>query len=137
MRRTLVSEGTLCHCDRKQIFNQSVWYLFESEYWDMAAILSPFCIFTPENPKDVAAGLEILAQTRTRFAVRSGGHTPIPGASGISNGTLIASDKLRNIELGFSAEGQRVVKVGPGIRWIELYEWLANQNLTAIGGRYA
>ena len=103
----------------------------------MAAILSPFCIFTPRSPQEVAAGLEILAESQTPFAVRSGGHTPIPGASGTSDGVLIASDNLRNIELGYSLGGQRVVKVGPGFRWIEVYEWLANESLTTIGGRYA
>lgn len=103
----------------------------------MAAILSPFCIFTPQTSQEVADGLKILTETQTPFAVRSGGHTPIPGASGTSDGVLIASDKLRNIDLGFSVGGQMVVKVGPGIRWIELYEWLADQSLTVIGGRYA
>ena len=102
----------------------------------MAAVLSPFCIFTPENSQHVAGGLNILSQTKTLFVVRSGGHTPIPGASGTSDGVLIASDKLRNMELSVSA-GQRAVKVGPGLRWIEVYDWMANQGLTVIGGRYA
>ncbi|MCJ1471109.1 hypothetical protein MMC07_009757 [Pseudocyphellaria aurata] len=102
----------------------------------MAAVLSPFCIFTPENAQDVAGGLEILVQTNSHFAVRSGGHTPIPGASGTSDGVLVASNKLRNIELSTFA-GRQVVKVGPGFRWIEVYEWLANQGLTTVGGRYA
>ncbi len=61
---------------------------------------------------------------------------PIPGASGIEDGVLIASDKLRNVSLA-QVRGQQVVKAGPGIRWIELYEWLADKGLTAIGGRYA
>ncbi len=113
-----------------------VSYLLPSEYWDMAAVLSPFCIFTPENAQDVASSLKILGQTNSPFAVRSGGHTPIPGASGTSDGVLVASDKLRNIELSTSA-GQRVVRVGTGLRWIEVYEWMAKQDLTVIGGRYA
>ena len=102
----------------------------------MAAVLSPFCIFTPENSQDVAVGLGILGQTKTPFAVRSGGHTPIPGASGTSNGVLVASDKLRNRQLSKFA-GQQVARFGPGLRWIEVYEWLATQGLTLIGGRYA
>ncbi|KAI4140771.1 MAG: hypothetical protein L6R39_005663 [Caloplaca ligustica] len=116
--------------------NTTSYHEVNIEYWDLAAILSPLCIFTPENPQEVAGGLTVVRQTRTPFAIRSGGHTPIPGASGTSNGVLIASDNLRHIELGTSA-GQQIVKVGPGLRWIEVYEWLANQSLTAIGGRYA
>lgn len=99
-------------------------------------MLSPFCIFTPESSEHVAAGLNILAASRTPFAVRSGGHTPIPGASGIDDGVLVASDGLKNMTL-VVVGGQQVARVGPGIRWIEFYEWLAGQGLTAIGGRYA
>ena len=112
-------------------------YSLGSEYWDLAAILSPFCIFTPQTPQEVAAGLLILAETQTPFAVRSGGHTPIPGASGTSDGVLIAADNLQRLEIGNSPGGQRVVQVGPGCRWNEVYEWLANRGLTTIGGRYA
>lgn len=102
----------------------------------MAAVLSPFCIFTPKTAEDVAGGLIILAESQSPFAVRSGGHTPIPGASGTEDGVLIASDKLRNISLA-ELRGQQVVRAGPGIQWIELYEWLGDKGLTAIGGRYA
>ena len=137
MKRTSVSKGSPFRRRENQTSRQTISYLLNSEYWDLAAILSPFCIFTPQTSQEVASGLKVLAESRTPFAVRSGGHTPIPGASGTSDGVLIASDKLRNMELGYSEGGQKVVKVGPGIRWIELYEWLANQGLTAIGGRYA
>ncbi|KAI4265899.1 MAG: hypothetical protein L6R38_009101 [Xanthoria sp. 2 TBL-2021] len=78
----------------------------------------------------------VASRNGTPFAVRSGGHTPIAGASGTNGGVLIASDRLRNMELK-TFEGQEVVQVGPGLRWIEVYEWLANQGLTVIGGRYA
>ena len=83
-----------------------------------------------------ANGVKLLGQTKTPFAVRSGGHTPIPGASSTNDGVLVASDKLRKIELS-TIGGQRLVSVGPGYRWIEVYTWLANQGLTVIGGRYA
>ena len=102
----------------------------------MAAVLSPSCIFTPKTPQDVAGGLAILGKTQTHFAVRSGGHTPIPGASSIDDGVLLAADSLINIELGTVGNAQ-VVRVGTGLRWIEVYQWLANRKLTAIGGRYA
>ncbi|KAI4230536.1 MAG: hypothetical protein LQ349_006212 [Xanthoria aureola] len=116
--------------------NSTVYQEEQIEYWDLASVLSPSCIFTPTTPEDVAGGLKIIDRTGTPFAIRSGGHTPIAGASGTNGGVLIASDRLRNMELK-TFEGQQVVRVGPGLRWIEVYEWLANQGLTVIGGRYA
>ncbi|KAL8725757.1 MAG: hypothetical protein Q9166_007157 [cf. Caloplaca sp. 2 TL-2023] len=109
----------------------------KKEYWDQAAILSPECIFTPKTPQHVAGALKISSETRTKFAVRSGGHMPIAGASGIIDGTLIVSDDLRGIELVTSESGPPCVRVGPGLRWMEVYEWLAKQGLTAGGARYA
>ena len=61
---------------------------------------------------------------------------PISGASSTNEGVLIASDKLTHIELGMVGR-EHVVRVGTGLQWIEVYTWLADRNLTAIGGRYA
>lgn len=136
------SGGTACH----QLYveypsllslpNSTIYEKERIEHWDKAAILSPLCIFTPKTHQDITKALSILVQTQTPFAVRSGGHTPIPGASSTNDGVLIASDKLKTIELG-TVGASPVAKVGTGLRWIEVYEWLAARSLTVIGGRYA
>ncbi|KAI9787987.1 MAG: hypothetical protein M1816_007291 [Peltula sp. TS41687] len=136
------SSGTACQqlaakFPNSVAFPNSTLYNEESiRYWDAAAILSPACIFTPKSSQDVAAGLRIVSSTKTPFAVRSGGHTPIAGAANVNNGVLIAADNLTSIELG-TVGSTRVAKVGTGQRWIQVYSWLANQGLTSIGGRYA
>ena len=105
-------------------------------FWSESTILSPWCIFTPETAHDVAGGLKILVESQTHFAVRGGGHMPIRGAASTSNGVLIAMDKLSTYQLG-SFGDQRVAQLGSGLRWEEVYKWLAPMSLTVVGGRYA
>lgn len=57
---------------------------------------------------------------------------PIPGAAGTNDGVLIAMDRLTSHEISGN-----VAKLGPGLRWIEVYDWLADQGLTVVGGRYS
>lgn len=89
----------------------------------------------PHTSHDVAGAVKILVNTNTKFAVRGGGHMPIPGAASTSSGVLIAMDKLNSLDL-VSIGNEKIVKVGAGLRWIDVYDWLAPVNLTAIGGRY-
>ena len=61
---------------------------------------------------------------------------PIPGAASTSSGVLIAMDRLASLDLATSTS-QQVARIGAGLRWNAVYEWLAPQKLTVIGGRYA
>lgn len=104
-------------------------------FWSETSVLSPWCIFTPHTAQDVAAAVKTLVRTNTKFAVRGGGHMPIPGAASTNSGVLIAMENLNSLDL-VSVGDEKVVQVGAGLRWIDVYEWLAPVNLTAIGGRY-
>lgn len=74
-----------------------------------------------------------LANFRSPFAVRGGGHMPIPDAANInSTGVLLASLKLRELELSQDAS---TVKVGAGNHWGDVYEYLEPYQLTVVGGR--
>ncbi|KAL1593578.1 hypothetical protein SLS59_009275 [Nothophoma quercina] len=74
-----------------------------------------------------------MTLTRSRFAVRGGGHMPIPGYNGIDNtGILLSSSNLTTLAL---SPDKFTVSVGPGNRWRDVYSYLAPSNLTAVGGR--
>lgn len=107
-----------------------------TDFYSASAILSPWCVFTPQSSQHVAGALAILRATRTHFGVRGGGHTAIAGAASTNNGVLIAMDKLNRNELG-KFGNQSVAKIGSGQRWSEVYSFLEPFNLIVVGGRYA
>ena len=81
----------------------------------------------------MAGGLLVLEQSRTQFAVRSGGHMPVPSAANVTNGVLISTAALNSTVLD---SNRSVAQIGPGLRWDAVYAYLAQFNLTVAGGRY-
>jgi FAD/FMN-containing dehydrogenase len=74
-----------------------------------------------------------MTLTLSKFAVRGGGHMPIPGYNGIdSNGILLSASNLTTLAL---SSDKSIVSVGPGNRWGDVYTYLAPSNLAAVGGR--
>src|SRR5437868_5163907 len=98
----------------------------------MRAWLPPQVIFVPTSAQDVAKSIKIINFFSVPFAVRSGGHTPFPGSSSISGGILISLQNLTTLTL---SESKDLVSVGPGNRWINVYEFLEPHNLAVVGGR--
>ncbi|EAA63242.1 hypothetical protein AN3274.2 [Aspergillus nidulans FGSC A4] len=101
--------------------------------WSQTCVEDAYCVFEPESSKDVSTAIGILRKTKTKFAVRSGGHMPNPGANSISHGVLISLSRLNTLELTANHE---VVHIGPGLRWYDVYTWLADYKLTTAGGRF-
>ncbi|ORY19264.1 hypothetical protein BCR34DRAFT_472270, partial [Clohesyomyces aquaticus] len=66
------------------------------------------------------------------FAIQSGGHMPVPGASSIDRGILIDMSAL--IEVKYTP-GDQMVTVGSCARWIDVYSTLEPHNVTVVGGR--
>ena len=91
------------------------------------------CLFEPTSAEELAGGLKILTATQTRFAVRGGGHMPVPGAAGIDDGVLISVEKLTTRQLSID---KKLAKLGPGLRWGAVYDWISPYNLGVLGGRY-
>lgn len=104
------------------------------EIWSATCFMDPGCVFSPSNENDVADALGIIYDTQTTFSVVSGGHMPVPGAQSNDGGVLISMHQLNGRELN---EDQSVASLGPGQRWIEVYDWLAESGLAVAGGRYA
>lgn len=68
-----------------------------------------------------------------KFSVRSGGHSPNPGFSGIgSQGILIDLQRLNAVSL--SAD-KKVATVSPGARWGDVFSILDANQTTVVGGR--
>jgi FAD/FMN-containing dehydrogenase len=80
----------------------------------------------------VSIAVLILSGLKATFAVRGGGHMPIPGYANTIGGVLIGLTDLNEIQL--SAD-KSYVSVGPGRRWEEVYGYLEPQGLVALGGR--
>lgn len=104
-----------------------------SENWSRTCVLEAYCVFEPAQANDVGGALAILTATNTKFAVRSGGHMPVPGAAGISDGVLISTKRLNNMQLTHNG---KIAQLGPGLRWGAVYDWTAQYNLGVAGGRY-
>ncbi|KAL8865096.1 MAG: hypothetical protein Q9198_009480, partial [Flavoplaca austrocitrina] len=102
----------------------------------------PQCIVRPRNAEEVATAIGILKHeyegcTRkghvpSLFAVRSGGHSPIPGAANIDGGIVIDLRLLN--EVVPSEDGSRVV-IGTGARWLDVSTILDPRCLAGAGGR--
>ncbi|KAK2772670.1 FAD binding domain-containing protein [Colletotrichum kahawae] len=102
------------------------------DFYDIRAVLEPRCIFMPTDADQVASGVSILASCGAQFAIRAGGHMNFPGSNDIDGGVLLALNGLTDFEI--SPDNATVV-VGPGNRWVDVYEALAPYDLYSIGGR--
>jgi FAD/FMN-containing dehydrogenase len=90
-------------------------------------------LFEATSARDVAGALAILKATETKFAVRSGGHMPVPEAASIAEGVLISTENMNTMRL---TDGNTIAQLGPGLRWGAVYEWVSQYNLGIVGGRY-
>lgn len=69
---------------------------------------------------------------KAKFAVRSGGHSVVPGAANINGGVLIDMVNFNSVEYDAN---NKVATVGSGLRWKEVYTALDPYNVTVAGGR--
>lgn len=86
----------------------------------------------PENTSQLKGVLAVVRENSCPFAVRSTGHNHNVGFSSTGEtGVVIDLSQLRGMELGPNG----VAKLGAGHKWGEVYTWLEEQGLSAIGGR--
>ncbi|KAF2014429.1 FAD-binding domain-containing protein [Aaosphaeria arxii CBS 175.79] len=111
-------------------------YTNETEVsWTASAWLKPACVFAPRNAKDLSFAVKTFTRTSTPFAMRGGGHMPIPDAANInSTGVLVSSSNLKTLQL---SSDQQTMSIGPGPRWGDVFQYLEGTNRTVIGGRLA
>ncbi|KAF1828205.1 FAD-binding domain-containing protein [Decorospora gaudefroyi] len=102
-------------------------------YWSKQQLdVDPSCTFMPTAALEVSTVVLLSRLTKCPFAVKSGGHAAFPGASSIEGGITI--DMVNMNERKLSAD-KKSVAIGPGNRWIDVYDYLTPYNLAVVGGR--
>jgi hypothetical protein len=113
-------------------------------YWDQKACeVAPACVVRPRNAQELSKAIKILKsefQERNAsksdddglFAVRSGGHSPVAGASSINGGALIDLSLFNQV---LPSADKKSVDIGAGCKWIHVYTALEKDGLAVAGGR--
>lgn len=114
---------------------QSYWAVQERD-------IVPRCIVRPRNAEEVATAVGILkheyddctrhGRVPSLLAVRSGGHSPIPGAANIDGGIVIDLQLLNKV---VPSEDGSCVDIGTGARWLDVSTILDQRCLAVAGGR--
>lgn len=95
----------------------------------------PFCRFAPRSAEDVAFAITTIWTTESRFAVTSGRHSVVLGANNAHNGVTIDFNAyMKQVEID---EVNSVVRVQPGAKWGEVYEFLEPHGWMVVGGRFS
>ncbi|KAJ5091509.1 hypothetical protein NUU61_006379 [Penicillium alfredii] len=84
------------------------------------------------NAQELAEALDIVKRVGSKFTIRTTGHNPNSGFSSADH-TAIVLDIRQFQSKELSSDG--VARVGSGNTWGEVYVWLEEKKLSAIGGR--
>ncbi|RDI80476.1 hypothetical protein Vi05172_g9594 [Venturia inaequalis] len=124
----------------KVVGSGSSFQSIKDSYWtNQAGAVTPSCFLQPANGGDVSVAVKILTQPQFRelpackFAVRSGGHTGWAGAASVEGGVTIDLSKMKEVVV---SQDKRMVTLGPGSRWGEVYSQLEEQGVAVSGGRW-
>ncbi|KAI6450586.1 hypothetical protein MCOR22_001740 [Pyricularia oryzae] len=101
-------------------------------FWSNTQLMSPTCIFRPTSAEQVASAVVGNSGTGTQWAVRGGGHMGIRGANNIDKGMLIVMSGIKTLRI---SEDRTAVHVGPGNKWGDVYDYLAQFDVAVAGGR--
>ncbi|KAF6803641.1 FAD binding domain-containing protein [Colletotrichum sojae] len=145
-RDLLVTEGVRSACDQLNAIasnatlfpNSTAYETQRINVWDKRANLHPACIYMPSTAEDVAKAVEIFHANKAPFAVKGGGHMnarsngQYPGSNTIDDGVLLALNGLNAIK---GNPDDNNIEVGPGNKWVDVYQALHPYGQYAIGGR--
>lgn len=111
----------------------SAYEAFTGAYWSaQQGKVNPFCVFKPTNAVQVSTTVLLSRLTQCPFAVKGGGHAAFAGGSSIEGGITIALEKMDEVTL---SSDKKIAAIGPGNRWLRVYEILEKVGLAVIGGR--
>ncbi|KAK9775110.1 putative FAD-binding PCMH-type domain-containing protein [Seiridium cardinale] len=101
--------------------------------WSKDCWLEARCVIRPSSAAAVQMVMKIISRTSSRFAIRSGGHNPNRGSGSIDgDGILVDLSLLNHMHISHDA---LTVRIGPGLRWIDVYKKLDGTGRTVLGGR--
>ncbi|KAF2473017.1 bifunctional solanapyrone synthase [Lindgomyces ingoldianus] len=107
-------------------------YTTQQEAHWKTAWKTPTCIYSPQSIDDVVHAIKILQSTKSKFAVRGGGHSPLSAWANIDNGVLIS---MRAISDKVYDPATETVRVGFGCTWMEVYQFVELHSRLVVGGR--
>lgn len=81
---------------------------------------------------EVAEIVVVLVDDDVLFAIRSGGHSPMPFDASIDFGVCISLENLYKVSYDADTE---LASLGSGARWGAVYTELDKYNVTVVGGR--
>ena len=127
--------------DDSTAFKQSM-----NSYWaQQECEVIPACVVRPRDTKELSTAIGILKGEFDEqgglvgeetghglFAIRGGGHSPVPGAASISEGVLIDLGLFNEVIL---SEDRSSVIIGAGARWADVSRNLDAKGLAVVGGR--
>ncbi|KAF8332476.1 FAD dependent oxidoreductase [Amanita rubescens] len=106
-------------------------YENDISHWFSSSSQQSACTVEPGSAQDVGVILQILGEARTPFAVKSGGHSTNLGFSS-TPGIQISMTRFNEVIYDSSTE---MVKIGPGLRFEDVYDALEPYNRSIAGGR--
>ncbi|PMD33149.1 FAD-binding domain-containing protein [Hyaloscypha variabilis F] len=92
---------------------------------------TPTCVVEVARPEDVSNVIKIIGNTRTPFAIKSGGHASNPGFSS-TPGVFISLVRLNEVTL---SSDKSTVEIGTGNVWTDVYAALDGTDVNVVGGR--
>lgn len=144
----LVSKSLASALPDSVIFPHDVAAFRESmnSYWaKQECEIVPACVLRPRDVQQLSTAVTILKReyddremqggnekAEGWFAIRSGGHSPVPGAASTRGGVLI--DLSLFCEVTPSEDGTSVV-IGTGAKWRDISIVLDEKSLAIVGGR--
>ncbi|KAL8898005.1 MAG: hypothetical protein Q9192_002309 [Flavoplaca navasiana] len=111
---------------------QNLYQKFIASYFSVNDRLTPSCVVSPSNTKDVAEIVGLLSKNSCQFAVKSGGHGIVTGSSNIVEGVTIDLRGTRSVSL---SQENKTASVQPGAKWVEVYNYLSPLGYAIPGGR--
>lgn len=119
-------------------------------YWaQQECEVIPACIVRPRTVQELSTAVGLFKREHDEreklqdvdgknsvgvFAIRGGGHSPIPGAASIQGGAVV---DLRYVNSVTISEDEKSVVVGGGAKWIDVSKALDERGLAVSGGRNA
>ncbi|KAI0043437.1 FAD-binding domain-containing protein [Auriscalpium vulgare] len=106
-------------------------YTADNSHWGVTSSAASACSVEPGSIADIREILYIVAETKTPFAIKCGGHATNPGFSS-TRGVQIAMRRFNKVVVNHAAG---TIDIGGGLRWDQVYSALDGTGLSVVGGR--